>query len=108
MQPIQFDAIQFLLKNHADDFDRKVFRSMVRQISPYPAGSRVRLNNGSTARVAAVNPDNFYRPKVEILCDPTGKRLAGGAVMDLERSPFLYIIGPSRDELSGNSAGAPS
>jgi HD-GYP domain-containing protein (c-di-GMP phosphodiesterase class II) len=103
-----FDAIQFLLKNHADDFDRKVFRSMVRQISPYPAGSRVRLNNGSTARVASVNPDNFYRPKVEILCDPTGKRVSGGAVMDLDRSPFLYIIGLSRDELSGNSAGAPS
>jgi HD-GYP domain-containing protein (c-di-GMP phosphodiesterase class II) len=89
-----FESIQYLLKNHAEDFDRRIFRAMVRQISPFPVGSRVTLNNGSTARVTSVNPDNFYRPKVEVLVDPDGKRLTGGRVMDLDESPFLYITGP--------------
>ena len=100
-----FDAIQLLLKNHGDDFDRRIFRAMVRQISPFPVGSRVRLNNGSTARVTWANPDNFYRPKVEILADPGGERLANGRVMDLDDSPFLYITGPS---VEGEATGAPS
>jgi HD-GYP domain-containing protein (c-di-GMP phosphodiesterase class II) len=100
-----FDAIQYLLTSHADDFDRRIFRAMVRQISPFPVGSRVRLNNGSTARVTSANPDNFYRPKVEILADPDGKRLAGRRVMDLDDSPYLYITGPSVD---GDPAGATS
>jgi HD-GYP domain-containing protein (c-di-GMP phosphodiesterase class II) len=98
-----FDAIQLLLRNHGDDFDPGIFRAMVRQISPFPIGSQVRLNNGSTARVTAINPDNFYRPKVEILADSGGKRLAGGRVMDLDDSPYLYITGPF---VEGEAAGA--
>jgi HD-GYP domain-containing protein (c-di-GMP phosphodiesterase class II) len=96
---IAFDAIQLLMKDHSQEYDSRVFRAMVRQISLFPVGSRVRLNNGSIARVASINPDNFYRPKVEMVQDPSGKKMVGGSSVDLADSPFLYITGPFQGEL---------
>jgi HD-GYP domain-containing protein (c-di-GMP phosphodiesterase class II) len=103
-----FEAIQFLLTNHAEDFDSRVFRSMMRQISPFPAGSRVLLNDGSTARVAAVNPDNLYRPKVEILEDAAGRPVARGTVLDLGQELLLCITGPAVASGTALPAGAGS
>ena len=88
---IAFDAIQHLMKRQAE-FDPEIFRAMVKQISLFPVGSWVRLNNGSIARVVSINTGNFYRPRLEILRDGTGKKVAG-SVVNLADSP-LHITGP--------------
>jgi HD-GYP domain-containing protein (c-di-GMP phosphodiesterase class II) len=92
-----FDAIRSLSREHGDDFDRGVFRALLRSVSLFPVGSRVALSNGSTARVASINPDNFYRPEVEIVLDAAGEPVPPGHVMDLAESPFLHITGPVRE-----------
>jgi HD-GYP domain-containing protein (c-di-GMP phosphodiesterase class II) len=93
---LAFDAIQLLMEEHARDFDPHVFRVMVRQISLFPVGSLVQLNNGSVAQVISINAENFYRPKVEMVWNAQGNKVAAGHLVDLSDSPFLYITEPVR------------
>ena len=86
------------MKEHAEDVDPKILRAMVRTVSLFPVGSHVRRNNGGLARVVSINPDNFYRPQVEVVLDPSGQRVRGGRVIDLADSPFLHIVGPVPEE----------
>lgn len=93
-----FDAIQFLMKERMESFERGIFRAMVRQISLFPVGSLVELSNGCVARVTSINPENYYRPGIELLTDAAGKPAAQRLPLDLADSPFLHITGPLRGE----------
>jgi len=43
--------------------------------------------------VTAVNRNHPLRPRVEIVADGKGQRLASPKTMDLSEAPFLYITG---------------
>jgi len=57
------------------------------------AGTLVRLNTGEVGRVTAVNRNHPLRPRVEIVADGKGQRLASPKTTDLSDAPFLYITG---------------
>jgi hypothetical protein len=44
--------------------------------------------------VVAVNRNHPLRPRVEIVADGKGQRLAAPKTTDLSEAPFLYITGP--------------
>jgi len=92
-----YDAIQHLIRDIPGEFDERHIRALARHISLFPVGSFVLLNNRSIARVTTINPDNFHRPKVEILRDPGGRLMKPATSVDLGDSPFLYITGPLRE-----------
>jgi HD-GYP domain-containing protein (c-di-GMP phosphodiesterase class II) len=96
-----YDAIQHLIRDQAGEFDERHVRAMARNVSLFPVGSLVLLNNRSIARVTTINPDNFHRPRVEIVRDPGGRRMRPPTSVDLGDSPFLYITGPLREPLEG-------
>ncbi len=98
-----YDAIQHLIRDMPGEFDERLVRAMARHISLFPVGSLVLLNNHSIARVTTINPDNFHRPRVEILRDPGGRRMKAGNIVDLGDSPFLYITGPLREALASGT-----
>ena len=58
-----------------------------------PAAARSSPATASIARVVSINAGNFYRPRLEILRNGAGKKMAG-SVVDLADSPFLHITGP--------------
>ncbi|MBN2280595.1 MAG: HD domain-containing protein [Candidatus Marinimicrobia bacterium] len=84
-------AIQKLIQENQSDFDPKVLKSFINEISMYPVGSHVLLNNGQIARVMSVNKNRPVRPLVQILTNSEGKKLDKPYILNLEKEPLSYI-----------------
>jgi HD-GYP domain-containing protein (c-di-GMP phosphodiesterase class II) len=72
-------------------FSIKVLKAFLKQISFFPLGSQVKLNDRSVGRVITTNPDFPLKPTVEILYDHLGNKLAKPRIVDLSKEPLLYI-----------------
>jgi HD-GYP domain-containing protein (c-di-GMP phosphodiesterase class II) len=70
----------------------KILRAFLNQISFFPVGSYIRLNDRSTGRVINTNPEFPLRPVVEILYDHSGNKPKKPRMIDLSKQPLLYII----------------
>ena len=84
-------AIQKLIQENQNDFDPKVLKSFINEISMYPVGSHVLLNNGQIARVMSVNKNRPVRPLVQILTNSEGKKINKPYILNLEKEPLSYI-----------------
>lgn len=72
-------------------FAPPLIKALLSEIAVFPPGTVVRLNTGGVGRVVAVNPHHPLRPRVEIVADGKGQRLAAPKTTDLSEAPFLYI-----------------
>jgi HD-GYP domain-containing protein (c-di-GMP phosphodiesterase class II) len=72
-------------------FSVKVLKAFLKQISFFPLGSQVKLNDRSVGRVITTNPDFPLKPTVEILYDHLGNKLVKPRIIDLSKEPLLYI-----------------
>jgi HD domain len=91
------EAIRDIVKTRNDQFPSALVKALLSEISVFPPGTVVRLNTDEVGRVIAVNRNHPLRPKVEILADGKGQRLAAPKLLDLSEAPFLYITGPVSD-----------
>lgn len=91
------EAIREIVKTRNDQFPAALVKALLSEISVFPPGTVVRLNTDEVGRVIAVNRNHPLRPKVEILADGKGQRLAAPKLLDLSEAPFLYITGPVGD-----------
>jgi hypothetical protein len=73
------------------NFDAAMLKSFIEIISLYPLGSYVRLNTDEVARVTGVNRGLPTRPKITIITDPAGNRMAAPKLADLAASPMLFV-----------------
>ncbi len=48
-------------------FDERVFRAFLRNVAPFPTGSKVQLSNGEKAYVVKNYPDQPLRPLVAVI-----------------------------------------
>ena len=80
------------LKERTRSSHRKI-KALLSEISVFPPGTLVRLNTGEVGRVTAVNRNYPLRPRVEIVADGKGQRIASPKTTDLSEAPFLYITG---------------
>jgi len=88
------EAIREIVKTRNDQFPSALIKALLSEISVFPPGTVVRLNTDEVGRVIAVNRNHPLRPKVEVLTDGKGQRLAAPKTLDLSEAPFLYITGP--------------
>jgi HD-GYP domain-containing protein (c-di-GMP phosphodiesterase class II) len=88
------EAIREIVKSRHDEFAATLIKALLAEISVFPPGTVVRLNTEEIARVIAVNRNHPLRPRVEVLADGKGHRLAVPKALDLSEAPFLYITGP--------------
>ena len=72
-------------------FDPRVAKAFLEQITPYPPGSFVQLNNNEVGRVVVLNEDTPLRPVVEILVGPDGNFLDKPKKINLANFPLLSI-----------------
>ncbi len=89
-----YEAMREILSRGGIDYDPEIVRNFVSKMSIYPIGSLVRLSDGSIAIVVEANPKTPIMPKVRILFDPTGIKVADEKVIDLAQEHHLTIKRP--------------
>jgi HD-GYP domain-containing protein (c-di-GMP phosphodiesterase class II) len=87
------EAIREIVRTKRELFPSALVKALLSEISVFPPGTLVRLNTGEVGRVTAVNRNHPLRPRVEIVADGKGQRLASPKTTDLSDAPFLYITG---------------
>jgi len=85
-------AIKTMIASIKEKFPAKIVKAFLNQISFFPAGSWVKLNDMSVGRVVTANPEFLLKPFVEILYDHGGTRLKKSKTVNLSQQPLLYII----------------
>jgi HD-GYP domain-containing protein (c-di-GMP phosphodiesterase class II) len=87
------EAIREIVRSKHEAFPSSLVKALLSEISVFPPGTLVRLNTGEVGRVTAVNRNHPLRPRVEVVADGKGQRLAAPKTLDLADAPFLYITG---------------
>ncbi len=76
-------AVAVLMQGRGKAYDPAVTKALVAMLGIYPMGAVVRLDEGSTAVVYRINPDDLLYPRVKILIDPEGRWLPEPETLDL-------------------------
>jgi HD-GYP domain-containing protein (c-di-GMP phosphodiesterase class II) len=88
---MQTEAIKLILKEVKGMFPSKVLKTFLNQISLFPIGSYVRLNNKSIGRVTSTEKNQPLRPSIELIYDGLGSKLERREIIRLIDNPLLYI-----------------
>ncbi len=84
-------AIKDVLQASKNLYDPEVSKTFLSIMSIYPIGSLVQFNDGSIGIVYQSNPNLPLRPTVKIIVDEFGDRVVDKKLIDLEKSPNLFI-----------------
>ncbi|HEX9726724.1 MAG TPA: HD domain-containing phosphohydrolase [Vicinamibacteria bacterium] len=96
---IPYEALQELIEMRGQYFHPRYIKALMNALTVYPLGSYVQLNTGETGRVLATNRTNLMRPVVELLWNARGERLGTPKMVDLAKTPFLFVSKPLAEDL---------
>jgi len=88
---IPFAAVKMMIQEDEAKFDQKMLKAFLNYITFYPINSFVALNNNEIGRVIGINNLSPMRPIVEIVFDGQGNQLKKLKIIDLAKSPVLFI-----------------
>lgn len=86
-------AVRDIIDSAQEAFPAKVVKAFLHQISFFPLGSYVKLNDRSVGRVTDTDPGFPLKPTVEIIYDSLGGKLQKPRIVDLSQQILLYITG---------------
>lgn len=95
---LAYEALQKVVALKDTYFDVKFLRALVREISVFPLESLVRLNNGDIGQVVELDNSHPMRPKLKILYNSDGEKYPEEKIIELSKSPFLYVETPITEE----------
>ncbi|WP_304333551.1 HD-GYP domain-containing protein [Brachyspira innocens] len=84
-------AVKIIISLAKKDFDSDVVKAFQKAIGFYPNNTRVKLSNGSIARVIEQNPNLPLRPVLSIVKHLDGTVSDGMEIVDLSTSSDLFI-----------------
>ena len=84
-------AVCTIIEELKDDFDSRVIKALVDNIGIYPVGSWVKLNTGEIAFVIDVKSGFPLCPKVNVVINRNGDKLAEPKTIDLSKQPEVSI-----------------
>lgn len=85
------EALEQVASMGGEWFDPGVVAALVNEISAFPLDSFVQLTTGEIARVLATNPENLFRPQVEVLWDSEWKRIDPSRRLDLSERAEVTV-----------------
>jgi len=85
-----FTARELIADFREAAFPEDLVKAFLKEITPYPEGSYVRLNNQWICEVVAVNRENPLRPEVRVIMGRPG-RGESGRIIRLSENPTYYI-----------------
>jgi HD-GYP domain-containing protein (c-di-GMP phosphodiesterase class II) len=89
---MQFASVRELIETKNLSFSPKILKIFLEEISLYPTGSYVKLNNMSIGRVIATNKDQPLKPIIKILFDGHGGRVTEERIINLKENTVLNIL----------------
>lgn len=85
------EALEQIATMGGEWFDPGVVSALVNEISAFPLDSYVQLTSGEIGRVTATDPENLFRPEVELLWDSEWQRIDPPTRLELAREPGLTV-----------------
>ena len=85
------EALEQIATMGGEWFDPGVVAALVNEISAFPLDSFVQLTSGEIARVISTNPENLFRPEVELLWDAEWQRIDPPRRLDLSAEPGITV-----------------
>ncbi|MBW1973882.1 MAG: HD-GYP domain-containing protein [Deltaproteobacteria bacterium] len=89
---LPFVAIREIVQSQKGLFDFKTVKALLSQLSVFPVGSYVKLNNNSIGQVVETTEREPLRPKIKILFDSQGSHVEKEEYIDLKDSHLLYVV----------------
>ncbi len=86
-----YQLLEELTHDDTKSFSDRIVKALLNSFSLYPYNEYVFLNTKELARVVEVNPENSFRPLVQILYDSNGVALEEPRETDLTQSSLLFI-----------------
>jgi HD-GYP domain-containing protein (c-di-GMP phosphodiesterase class II) len=81
-------------------FAPHIVKIFLDELTLYPVGSYVRLNNGAVGVVIGTNRSNPFKPTIRIVSDGQGNRISDERLIDLAEGTILNIVaGISAEEV---------
>lgn len=87
-----YEAMKLIISESGTQLNSAVVNALIANVSLYPVGTRVRLNNGDTAVVIGANKKFPMRPKVSVI-QMDGDKIIRGEEKDLLKHPEIFITG---------------
>lgn len=85
------EALEQVASMGSEWFDPGVVAALVNEISAFPLDSFVQLTTGEIARVLATNPENLFRPQVQVLWDADWSRVDPPRRLDLSETVDVAV-----------------
>ena len=86
-----YQLLEELIRDDTKGFPDPIVKALLKSFSLYPYNEYVLLNTKELARVVEINPENSFRPLVQILYDSNGVQLEEPRETDLALSSLLFI-----------------
>ncbi|MDO9528604.1 MAG: HD domain-containing phosphohydrolase [Syntrophales bacterium] len=97
---IQNVSIRELILSKNLMFSPKIIKAFIKEISLYPIGSYVTLNNKAVGMVVRTDEKNPMKPIVRLLFDGKGNAPTEEVIIKLSENPLIYIVdGVSEEEI---------
>jgi HD-GYP domain-containing protein (c-di-GMP phosphodiesterase class II) len=91
---LPLSAIKEILETMRGKFDTRIIKAFLEEVTMFPVGSFVRLNNREVGRVIATMSKAHFRHVVQVLFGPDGERLIKPRTVNLMEEHLLYISEP--------------
>lgn len=85
------DAVKRIVTKAKALFPASMLRAFLNEISMFPVGTYVKLNNGLVGRVLSTERNQILRPHVKVLYDDRAKKIETSQVIRLSEEPLLYV-----------------
>jgi len=86
-------SVRELIESKNQQFAPRIIKVFLEQISLYPMGSYVKLNNKSIAIVIDTNDQQPLRPVVNVLYDGQGNKMKVDQLVNLKENSLLWVVG---------------
>jgi len=88
---LPYNAVREIIETHKHEFSPKITKALLSELSIFPLNSLVKLNSNEIGRVIETNKVQPLRPVIKIIYNTKGKEISEEKIVDLIKSPFLYI-----------------
>lgn len=89
---MQFNSVRQLIESKDLLFSPQILKVFLEEMSIYPIGSYVKLNNGAIGRVCRTNRSLPMKPVINLIFDGRGKKVDTGEVIDMAQNYVLNVV----------------